>query len=291
MDGMNQLYGHSARFDHAHVLSEDELRRAAPSIFAVEAHESRSERFRPIPTIEVLRGLMGEGFMPVGAKQCRVSDPTKREFTKHLIRLRRVDEDQSLRVGDTVCEMLLKNANDGTAAYDLMAGLFRIRCLNSLVSQSATLDSVKVRHSGDVMGKVIEGTYTVLNEARRALAAPADWSGVTLNHDERHAFGEAVRVLRFGDAEGEVTTPITGDQMLRPRRADDAGNDLWTTFNVAQENAIRGGLHGVGRDANNRRRRVTTRAVNGIDQDIKLNKALWVLAQSMKELKTGRAAA
>jgi len=291
MDGMNQLYGRSARFDHAHVLSEDELRRAAPSIFAVEAHESRSERFRPIPTIEVVRGLAREGFMVVGAKQCRVSDPSKREFTKHLLRLRRVDEDQSLRVGDTVCEMLLKNANDGSAAYDLMAGLFRIRCLNSLVSQTATLDSVKVRHSGDVMNKVIEGTYTVLEEARRTLAAPADWSGITLNHDERHAFGEAVRVLRFGDADGEVTTPITGEQLLRPRRMDDNARDLWTTFNVAQENAIRGGLHGIGRDANNRRRRVTTRAVNGIDQDIKLNKALWVLAQSMKELKTGRAAA
>ena len=76
MDEMNQLYGHSARFDHAHVLSEDELRHAAPSIFAVEAHESRSERFRPIPTIDVVRGLAREGFMVVGAKQCRVSDPS-----------------------------------------------------------------------------------------------------------------------------------------------------------------------------------------------------------------------
>ncbi len=54
---------------------------------------------------------------------------------------------------------------------------------------------------------------------------------------------------------------------------------------MIQENVIKGGLHGVGRDANNRRRRVTTRAVNGIDQDLKLNKALWVLAERMAQIK------
>ncbi len=32
-------------------------------------------------------------------------------------------------------------------------------------------------------------------------------------------------------------------------------------------------------------KRVTTRAVNGIDQDIKLNRALWVLAEEMRKLK------
>jgi len=47
---------------------------------------------------------------------------------------------------------------------------------------------------------------------------------------------------------------------------------------------------GIARDANNRPRRVTTRAVNGIDQDVKLNKALWVLAERMAELKGLRAA-
>jgi hypothetical protein len=286
------VYTQTARFDHAaRALSEDEMRRLAPSIFATAAHDSRSERFRPIPTIEVLRGLANEGFHPVGVKQSTTRDPGKREFTKHLIRMRRLDDAKAYTVGDTVCEMLLKNANDGTSAYDLMAGLFRIQCLNSLVAQTSTLDSVKVRHSGDVQAKVIEGTYRVLGEAQRTLAAPADWSGVMLAGGERHAFAEAAHVLRFGDADGETATPIKPAQILEPRRAADTGRDLWSTFNVVQENVIRGGLHGVGRDANGNRRRVTTRAVNGIDQDVKLNKALWILAARMGELKGLAAAA
>ncbi|CDZ55085.1 DUF932 domain-containing protein [Neorhizobium galegae] len=281
------IYANStARFDRtARALTEDELRKVAPSIFAMTAHESRSDRFAPIPTIEVLRGLMAEGFMPVGAKQSTARDENKRDFTKHMLRLRRLDDDKNYAVGDTVCEILLKNANDGTSAYDLMAGLFRIRCLNSLVAQTGTIDSVKVRHSGDVMGKVIDGTYRVLNEAQKALAAPADWSSVTMNRDEREIFAEAAHVIRFGDAEGNVDTAIKPEQLLIPRRYDDRADDLWTTFNVAQENVIRGGLRAWTRDANNRPRRTSTRAVNGIDQDVKLNKALWVLAERMAQLK------
>lgn len=283
---VNAMYGQTARFDTGRALTEDELHKLAPSIFATEAHSSRSERFAPIPTIEILRGLANEGFVPVGAKQSVARLDDRRDFTKHLIRLRRLDNAAKYSVGDTTCEMLLKNANDGTSAYDLMAGLFRIACLNSMVTQTSTIDTVKVRHSGDVMGKVIEGTYRVLNEAEKALVAPQDWAKQVLAREERAALAEAAHVLRFGDENGEVTTPVVPDQLLRPRRFEDRSNDLWCTFNTIQENVIKGGVQAIGRDANGRRRRVTTRAINGIDADVRLNKALWILAERMAQIKS-----
>jgi hypothetical protein len=36
--------------------------------------------------------------------------------------------------------------------------------------------------------------------------------------------------------------PITPEQIINPRRVLDRGQDLWTTFNVVQENVIRGGF-------------------------------------------------
>lgn len=279
------IYTDTARFDTGRAMTEDEMRKVAPSIFAVNAHESRSERFKPIPTIEILRALTKEGFVPVGAKQSRSRIEGKADYTKHLIRMRRIDDGKTYSVGDNVCEILLKNANDGTSAYELMAGLFRIRCLNSLVAHVGTLEAIKVRHSGDVAGKVIEGTYTVLGEAEKTLAAPQDWSGITLNNEEQVIFANAAHMLRFGDSDGETITPIKPEQLLIPRRVADRANDLWTTFNCVQENAIKGGLRGVSRDEFGRPRRVKSRAVNGIDQDIKLNKALWTLSQKMAELK------
>lgn len=280
------IYTNTARFDTGRELTEDEMRKLAPSIFATTAHESRSERFMPIPTIEVLRGLKDEGFVPVGVKQSASRTPGKADFTKHLIRMRRVDDGKVYNVGDTVCEILLKNANDGTSAYELLAGLFRIRCLNSLVTQTGTIDAIKVRHSGNVRDKVIEGTYKVLNEAERTLVAPQDWSKLILNRDDQLALAEAAHVLRFGDADGNVDTPIQPQKMLGIRRTDDRSSDLWTTWNVVQENAIKGGLRGQGRDDHGRPRRVKSRAVNGIDQDIKLNKALWIIGEKIAKMKS-----
>src|SRR6187431_2753685 len=66
---MNMIYTPTARFDTGRALTESELFKLAPSVFATTAHESRSERFAPIPTIEIVRGLAKEGFGVVGAKQ------------------------------------------------------------------------------------------------------------------------------------------------------------------------------------------------------------------------------
>lgn len=277
------VYTPTARFDTGRALTEDELRAVAPSVFAVTAHKSRSERFKPIPTIEILHALAKEGFVAVGATQSMSREPGRAPFTKHLIRLRHVDAERSYSVGDTVCEILLKNANDGTSVYDLFAGLFRIRCMNSLVSNIGTVDSIKVRHSGDAIGKVIDGTYRVLKSAKLALAAPADWSNVQLEKPERITFAEAAHAYRFeGMAAAKAIQP---ESLLTPRRADDTATDLWTTFNVIQENVIRGGLCGHAQSDDGRIRRITSRAVKGIDQDLKLNRALWSLAEKMAEIK------
>ena len=48
---------------------------------------------------------------------------------------------------------------------------------------------------------------------------------------------------------------------------------------------MKGGIYGSKRNANGHIRRVKTRPVKSIDRDVKLNKALWVLAEEMAKLK------
>ncbi|ECI9217664.1 DUF945 domain-containing protein, partial [Salmonella enterica] len=55
-----------------------------------------------------------------------------------------------------------------------------------------------------------------------------------------------------------------------------------TTYQRVQENMTKGGLWG--KNAKGKRQR--TRAVNGIDGDVKLNRALWEMAEKMKALKS-----
>lgn len=267
-------------------LSNDELSQLAPSAFAVAKHESRSERYAYIPTVDVIEGLRSNGFLPMFAKQGKSRVEGKAEFTKHLIRFRYQGQGPTMRqVGETFPEVVLVNSHDGTSAYKLMAGLMRLVCLNGMVVSDREFATVTVPHKGDVIGQVIEGSCTVLGESRKAIEAADAWAGVTLNRDEQHALAEAAHVIRFGDAEGTTDTVIKPEQMLAPRRNADAGNDLWRTFNRVQENAIRGGMSAWGRDANGRPRRTTTRDVNGIDADVKINKALWMLGERMAQIK------
>lgn len=269
----------------ARGLTEDELRKAAPSVFATAAHESRSERFQPIPTYDVVRALAKEGFSVVGARQSLTRDPGKAPFTKHLLRLRRLEDGDKLVRNGAAFEVLLKNANDGTSAYDLLAGFWRFICGNGLMVGDKLAD-VKVRHSGDVATKVVEGTYSVLDNSQLLLEAPEKWGDIQLDAGEQQAFAEAAHVLRFGEPEADKPNPIEPTKLLKVRRPEDAKNDLWTVFNRVQENAIKGGLQGIRTNEDTgQQRRVTTRAIKGIDQDVKLNRALWFLTERLAELK------
>ncbi|WP_322112055.1 MULTISPECIES: DUF932 domain-containing protein [Brucella] len=122
-----------------------------------------------MPTLEIIRGLKKEGFVPDGAKQSASRSLDKAHSTTHLIRLRDVEDGNIYNVGDNLCEILLKNANDGTSPCELMAGLNRIRCMNSLVTQTGTIDAIRVRHSHDATQKSHRGQ---LSGARRGGADP-----------------------------------------------------------------------------------------------------------------------
>jgi hypothetical protein len=271
------------------ALTDEQILRAAPSVFATEAHSSRSARFAPVPTVDVLNGLRAEGFVPVAAMQANTRDESRRDFTKHMLRLRHLgDAGRQLQVGGSVFEIVLVNANDGTAAYHMLPGVFRLVCSNGLMVGD-TYDHIKVRHSGNAVGDVIEGAFKVLSEAPRVSDQVETFRALTLNRDERMALAEAAHVLRFPDhyaaGDDRRETPIRADQLLAPRRMDDRASDLWTTFNAVQENVIRGGVSAMGRDANGARRRVTSREVKGIDQNRDLNRALWTLAERMAQIK------
>lgn len=266
-------------------MDDDELRRRAPSIFAEAAHDSRSERYAYIPTSATVAGLRSEGFEPYAAKQGNSRVPGKRDFTKHMIRFRhRTFDASAARVGDSIPEIVLINSHDGTTAYQLMSGVFRLACLNGLIVGDK-FETVKVHHTGDAVAKVIEGAYTVLGETERVLENIDGFQSVTLSEGEQIAFARAALRLRY---ETEADAGFGAAQLIRPRRAADRAPDLWTVFNRAQEGLIRGGQDRRNRIAEDGRRIRPGRAreVNGIDQDKAINRALWTLAEEMRALKS-----
>lgn len=250
-------------------LSDEQTRTVAPSIFAEAPHESRSERYSYIPTATLLQELRGEGFEPFMVCQARVRRDDRRDFTKHMIRLRHAGQ---IDARGEANEIILLNSHDGTSSYQMLAGMFRFVCQNGLICGNTAAD-VRVPHKGDV------AAYEVLHGFEQAQQSCEAMRAVSLDGGEAEIFARAALALKYDDH--AKPAPITERQVLAPRGLDDNRADLWSVFNRTQENLIRGGL--VGRSNSGRRQR--TCPVQGTDQDLRLNRALWLLADGLRQLK------
>lgn len=275
MSTLSTRFGNVTRIHQQNPLSDDQLRRVAPSIFAEEKHDSRSFYYTYIPTIEVINGLRKEGFMPFSAVQSKTRIEGKQDFTKHMIRLRRPDQISSQETN----EVILINSHDGTSSYQMLTGMFRFVCMNGMVSGDISED-IRIPHRGDIVNQVVEAAYSVSEHFAIAEHSRDRMKSIELTEREKNAFAQIALNIKYGEEEEK---PVTPSQILIPKRyADGDQKDLWTTFNIVQENLIRGGQRGFAQTG----RRVTTRPVTSIDNNVRVNRGLWVLADEMIKLKT-----
>lgn len=262
-------------------LTFDEIGHIIPSAFAERAHSSRSERYAYIPTREVIAKLYAEGWRVFSAKQGGTREEEKRGFTKHQLRLRHVSS-MALIPGQVIGEVILTNSHDGTSAYHLTAGAFRVVCSNGLTTPHGIADAIRIPHKGDVAGLVIDGCIRISQDFPRIGENIREMQALTLTEGEARAFSAAALALRYG----AEPAPVTADKLLAPRRSEDTRNDIFTVFNRVQENIIKGGLRYIDRDEAGRMKAMRrTREVKGIDTDNNLNRGLWTLAEEMRKLK------
>lgn len=261
------------------ALSPDDLRRCAPSVFADHARPGVSSRYTFVSTEQVVSLLSAEGWEPVKATEQRVRLESRVGFQMHEIRFaRRADlETGPFNLGNTRAEMILQNAHDGTRAYRIDAGLYRLVCRNGLVVADADFAHVAIRHLDVSAETFAKAAQSVAESTPRVLEVIARWQSVQLPQPSRIEFARRAATLRW-----ETTQPVTRllspEKLLTPVRYGDAGTDLWTTFNVVQEHLLRGGDRYMGYTEGMGVRRNTTRPVGGISEGQKLNKSLWELA-------------
>src|SRR5713101_2630839 len=112
-------------------LTNDQLMERIPSAFNNERHPLKTTaKYQHISTATVIEGLRQDNFLPFWAQQTR----SKHErFTKHIIRFRRGTTAFNPQMDDVFPEVILINSHDGSSAYKLMAGMWRVVCSNGLI--------------------------------------------------------------------------------------------------------------------------------------------------------------
>jgi hypothetical protein len=250
-------------------LSVDGLKQGAPAVFAESAHERTSASYAFISTARVLAALESAGFLPVEARQApRARSPL---HARHLIRLRRRVE--HIRLRDSFPELLLGNSHDGTCAYTLRAGLFRVVCTNGLVVSMGVFPVWRVTHRGDVVRDIVAAAVRISERFDCLAGAVERMERTVLDSEQRLEFAREALAVRFPEVEPGAIDP---SQVLLPERSEDVGNDLWRVFNTIQSRILRGGV--TRRLPTNRLTR--SRGIRSIREDLRLNAALWEMAMA-----------
>jgi len=253
-------------------LTMAELQARAPSVFATTPVSDVSGRYTFVPTTRVVETLGKSGWLPVSAQQTRARSVDGLVYKKHLIRFGNAGLPE---INGCAPEIILLNSHDTTSCFILVAGLFRYACLNGLLVADAMFSSFVVRHTGYRDNQIIDAERRIVREFPQINRRISEYQGISLRQPERLYLARHAAALRWP---GEHM-PVLPENLLTPRRPEDAGNDLWTVFNVVQENLLRGGVHGYTRTS----RRMTTREIKSVNAHVSLNRDLWSLAETIRK--------
>ena len=256
-------------------FTNDELYKEAPTLFTQEPHYEVSDKYHFIPTIEVVDEIRQHNWHPVSVQEASVRDLSKEGYQRHYVRFRHISD--LLRPKENSIELLLFNSHDRTSAFSISAGVYRFVCANGLVVANNTFDSYKIKHLGNRASDVTEAVHHISTYAPKLKRRIDDFSAIGMNESEKLAFAEAALPLRF-----EEQHFVEPKQLLVPHREADEKNDLYTVFNVVQENLIRGNLKGHNRYSG---RAFTSKPVKSIQKDVSINKGLWELTEHFARIK------
>lgn len=284
-------------------LSNDQLRAKAPAVFAENPHQKTSDNYLFLPTINLIEGLRKVGWEAVAAKQSgnRKSSPEAKETNKHALFFARSEMLQrGANYGDSLPLVKLENAHNGSSAFGLSTGFFRILCSNGLTVPDSIYSAPRVRHTLNMIEEAQNATLTVLRDFPRLLEMRDKLASITLSHEEKMLLGDAAADIFFTPEERQRVNKAWHDskrgtyvrgayklapietQLVQPQHYDRNKNDLWTVSNVIQENLIKGGRINLVTETGDVR---ANRVVTAIDRDNDIHDKLFRLTQKFAELK------
>jgi hypothetical protein len=254
------------------IKNEEMIRTYAPAAFATAPEDGRvSDRYTFLPTTDILEILQDEGWTAWKAQQVNARKWSK-DHAKHIIRLKHEDMDMgNFGVGDSFPEMLLINAHNGLGGYTLQGGIFRMICSNGMVISESDFGKIHIRHIGFEAKQVQDASRQLIMNSSQIADKIGNWQTVQLSERAQQDFFADAAKLRWENPSNDLIREVSSI-----RREEDRGSDLWRTFNVAQENLIRGGYR------NGETNRMV-RPISNIQKDVKINSELWDLASTYSE--------
>jgi hypothetical protein len=255
-------------------ISLDVLKAQMPQAFVEKPSPRVSAKYTFIPTHKILSDLDQLGWKIRSVQNPRYKSAGNQLHGKHLVRL----FNPNLHISDggdvNYVEILLFNSSNGTSAFRLEVGIFRLVCSNGLVIKSEDFGTIKLRHQGYSFDSLKEAVDEMVGRLPSVVTKINTFSQRIMSSQEIRKFAEDAISLRNS---GRQATQEELDAILQAQRDEDEGNSLWAVFNRVQEALINGGRLLVDR----RGRQRTSKPIRNLDKNLKINQGLWQLAEAI----------
>jgi hypothetical protein len=249
------------------MMTLEQVKNVAPSVFATSPSEKVSNKYVFVPTMDIVENFTNEGWELASARQ------TGRGI--HSLHELRFRNGELPKVGDTLVEAIIRNSHNGTATFQVSAGLHRLVCSNGLTVPTSLAESLKVRHQKFDLDEVKRLTESFAGLLPKIQGGVNRMMERELTTDEKIDFVRKSSDIRFGAKKVLSEMEILG--LLSPNRVEDDGDTLWQVFNTVQEKYIRGGANYQSVNGRN----IKLRGLQNILATNKVNTQLWELAEEM----------
>lgn len=240
-------------------------------------HESgfkTSSKYAVASTGSMLLQLQNLGYNVSAFSAGRTKDAAKFGFQKHIVRLRS-EGMQALSVGDVVPEICLVNSYDGTSSVQLFAGIFRLVCANGLMVGKTFGTDFRIKHVGNIESELQNAVEVITSETPQLSDKVKQLSSILPSTNVVEGLVTATAGLILP----ETAINVQLNDMLRIKRRNDNGSDLWSVYNRLQETAVRGGLRYQTLSETGQVRNHSTRAIKSVGRQVDVNRQLWDLVQ------------
>lgn len=255
------------------ALSDDQIRSVAPSVFAIQAAGSVSDKYAFIPSYPIVRQLRTMGIFPVKVREAMKRAPDGRQYAYHEMRFRKNDGSDPMvtkHLGMLVPEVVLRNSHDRTSKAAFSAGIERLVCMNGMTAMVQGFAFV-LRHVGkNTPDQVHQAVTSITGNFHRITDTAEAWSKIEMSPELRRRFGVEALKIRG------TSLDIDPMSITHARRVEDHEPTLWNIFNRTQENLTKGGFQG----RNPHGHVNSLRAIQSLVVDVEVNSKLWTLAQS-----------
>lgn len=256
-----------------------------PSLFAEGPDSNRSDRYTFVSTARIIEQMAERnmGITGIRIPNTRKADPA---HARHEVSFAPLDDSMSfadprlkvinhgtyhLDAAIVRPELRIMNSSDGTTSISAFIGMSALICANGLVVSRGTIGEIRMKHLGFDPEDVYSAIDQYVGKIPQIAEVVQTWGEREMSLDERIEFASQAREIRWPDKHFDPKL------LLNTRRVEDKGTDLWATYNVVQENMIRGGFSPDLALGNGHKAR-KTRALVHIGKSNEINENLWDLA-------------